>query len=220
MRAQILAHARKDILGHCSEMRMTGYYNHPSVEVVINQEDIHDAQGEIILNACMSLITVLARERYMGGFFQTSVYLSVMIRLKNQLLLNIQPSFDSGWYHWQAPERFIRGIAYDELDHSLKGGLDVSHATYAKLQSLVDILQLHMDEAETKCEQAWFVKEGKGPQTAEEVVAYEAMRDVQAMHCFDQMMLILQRIDHYWKKFPPAETGLAVKDRSNLLRWE
>ncbi|MCP4118036.1 MAG: hypothetical protein GY737_22075, partial [Desulfobacteraceae bacterium] len=33
-------------------------------------------------------------------------------------------------------------------------------------------------------------------------------------------MLILARIDKYQKKFPPAETGLAVKDRSNLLRWE
>ncbi|MCP4054148.1 MAG: hypothetical protein GY739_14050, partial [Mesoflavibacter sp.] len=117
MRAQILANARKDILGHCSEMRRTGYYNHPSVDVVINQEDIYDAQGEIVLNACTSLITVLAHERYFGGFFQTSIYLSVMIRLKNQLLLNVQPSFDSGWYHWQAPERFARAIAYDELDH-------------------------------------------------------------------------------------------------------
>ncbi len=62
MRAQIFANLRKEILTHCSELRRCGYYNHPSVEVVVAHEDEYNEDGDILPTACSSLVMVLAHE--------------------------------------------------------------------------------------------------------------------------------------------------------------
>ncbi len=139
---------------------------------------------------------------------------------KNQLMLNIQPSFFSGYYHWQSHQRIDRAVAYDGQSHTYKYAIDIGHAIQSLMADLNNALTNKMSQKERQTQSACLKQYGCEPQTEEELAAYAVTRDVKAQRCFQQMMEILNRIEIYMAKFPPSVTDADVKERSDMLQWE
>ncbi|MCP4056442.1 MAG: hypothetical protein GY738_03805, partial [Pseudoalteromonas sp.] len=168
IRAKLLLRFRRLVLKECGEIRFNGHYNHPSTDMIRQQEDIFMADGETVSKTATNcLLTILLRERYLAARLQLAVYMAGMRGVRNMLTLKLFPARDSGYYRWSA-ERVERNVLWDSVDQFNKCQVNKAKGTYSVPKHVIEMAHSQLGTLYKAQETSWTTKYGQPPQTKEE----------------------------------------------------